>query len=84
LCAWTGQLAAKLRNLGVRTFPTKTYFFLADFVPHDAGQLAALLRERGILIKPLNDPHLGRGYMRITTALPEDNERFVTAIKELL
>jgi histidinol-phosphate aminotransferase len=84
LRTWAGQLAAELCALGVRTFPTETYFFLADFAPHDAGQLAARLRERGILIKPLNDPHLGSGYMRITTALPEDNERFVTAIKELL
>jgi histidinol-phosphate aminotransferase len=32
----------------------------------------------------LNDPHLGPGYMRVTTALPEDNKRFVAAVKELL
>ncbi|AJY71371.1 histidinol-phosphate aminotransferase [Geobacter sulfurreducens] len=84
LRAWAEQLAAALRSLGVRTFPTETYFFLADFAPHDAGELALRLKERGILIKPLNDPHLGPGYMRITTSLPEDNERFVAAIKELL
>lgn len=47
-------------------------------------ELAARLKERGILINPLNDPHLGPGYMRITTSLPEDNERFVAVIKELL
>ncbi len=70
--------------MGVRTFPTETYFFLADFAPHDAGHLASRLNERGILIKALNDPNLGPGFMRITTSLPEDNERFVTAIKELL
>jgi histidinol-phosphate aminotransferase len=84
LRAWAGQLAAELRALGVRTFPTETYFFLADFAPHDAGVLAARLKERGILIKPLRDPLLGPGFMRITTALPEDNVRFVAAIKELL
>jgi histidinol-phosphate aminotransferase len=84
LRAWAGQLAAELRSLGVRTFPTETYFFLADFAPHDAGVLAERLKERGILIKPLKDPQLGPGFMRITTALPEDNVRFVSAIKELL
>ena len=84
LRAWAGQLAAELRALGVRTFPTETYFFLADFAPHDAGVLAEHLRERGILIKPLRDPLLGPGFMRITTALPEDNARFVAALKELL
>ncbi len=84
LRAWAGQLAAELRSLGVRTFPTETYFFLADFAPHDAGRLATGLRERGIFIKPLNDARLGPGFMRVTTALPEDNRRFVAAVKELL
>jgi histidinol-phosphate aminotransferase len=84
LRAWTEELAAQLRALGVRTYPTQTYFFLADFAPHDASAIADELRRRDILIKPLNDPVLGSGYMRITTALPEDNCRFVDALKELL
>ncbi len=81
---WTEDLAGELRALGVRTFPTHTYFFLADFAPHDAGALAAGLKACNILIKPLNDPQLGPGYMRVTTALPEDNARFVAALKTLL
>jgi histidinol-phosphate aminotransferase len=81
---WTEELAAGLRALGVRTFPTEAYFFLADFAPHDAGQLANRLEERGILVKPLNDVRLGPGFMRVTTALPEDNARFLSAIGEFL
>lgn len=81
---WTLDLAAQLRELGVRSYPTQTYFFLADFAPHDAGALAARLRERGILVKPLGDARLGGGFMRVTTALPEDNARFVAALRELL
>lgn len=81
---WTGELAAALRALGVRTFPTETYFFLADFAPHDAGALAGQLKARDILVKALNDPRLGPGYMRMTTALPEDNARFIAALKGLL
>lgn len=81
---WTEQLATGLRALGVRTYPTRTYFFLADFAPYAAEDLAMRLRERGILMKPLNDPRLGRGYMRVTTALPEDNSRFLAAVRELL
>ena len=84
LRAWTDELAAGLRALGVRTFPTEGYFFLADFAPHDAAQLATSLKERNILIKPLSDAQLGPGFMRITTALPEDNTHFLAAIKELL
>jgi histidinol-phosphate aminotransferase len=84
LRAWTVQLAADLQALGVRTFPTETYFFLADFSPHNANDLAVQLRERQILIKPLNDARLGPGYMRVTTALPEDNARVVAVLKDLL
>jgi histidinol-phosphate aminotransferase len=84
LRAWTEDLAAALRALGVHTYPTQTYFFLADFAPHDAGELAGELRDRGILVKPLNDSVLGPGFMRVTTALPEDNARVVDALRELL
>lgn len=84
LRAWTAQLAKELEALGVRTYPTQTYFFLADFAPHDAAEIAGKLHSRNILIKPLNNPALGSGYMRITTALPEDNRRFVDALREIL
>ena len=84
LHAWTEALAAELRALGVRAYQTETYFFLADFAPHDAAHLAEALKAQGILIKPLNDPMLGNGFMRITTALPKENIRFLGAIKELL
>ena len=84
LRAWAEQLAAALRALGVRTFPSETYFFLADFAPRDAMQLAQQLKARDILIKPLGDSRLGPGYMRVTTARPEDNAHFVEALKALL
>lgn len=84
LRTWTEELAGRLRSFGIRTFPTQTYFFLADFAPHDAVKLAQALREHNILIKPLKDPTLGPGYMRVTTALPEDNERFVQVLRQLL
>lgn len=84
LHAWTKALAAQMSTLGVRTFPTRTYFFLADFAPHNAAEIADQLRGHDILIKPLNDPVLGPGYMRVTTALPEDNQRFVEVLRTLL
>jgi histidinol-phosphate aminotransferase len=81
---WTEELAAGLRALGVRTFPTSTYFFLADFSPANAIDLASRLREQHILIKPLQDPRLGPGSMRVTTALPEENSRFLETLRALL
>jgi histidinol-phosphate aminotransferase len=84
LKAWTRELAGELQILGVRTFPSETYFFLADFAPSDAGLLARQLADRKMLVKPLNDTHLGPGFMRITTALPDDNAPFVAALRELI
>jgi histidinol-phosphate aminotransferase len=81
---WTQALAARLRELGARTYPTETYFFLADFAPHDAVVLAEKLKAQDILVKPLNDPRLGPGFLRVTTALPEDNVRFLAALEALL
>lgn len=81
---WAKQLAEDLGALGVRTYPSETYFFLADFAPHDASDLARSLREKNIFIKHLNAPSLGPGFMRMTTALPEDNKHFLETLKELL
>jgi histidinol-phosphate aminotransferase len=84
LRSWTAQLAGELRGLGVRIYPTETYFFLADFAPQNAVELATRLQEQGIFVKPLGDPILGPGFMRITTALPNNNTRVVQALRELL
>jgi histidinol-phosphate aminotransferase len=84
LRTWTEKLSFDLQKMGVRTFPTGTYFFLADFTPYDAGDLAERLRNKNIIINPLNDPRLGPGFMRVTTALPEDNAYFLEVLKELL
>jgi len=84
LRGWAQDLAGALVRLGAKVFPSETYFFLADFFPHDAADIARQLEQRNILIKPLNDSVLGKGYMRVTTALPDDNQRFVTALAEIL
>ena len=84
LRSWAKALAEDLSALGVKTFPTQTYFFLADFSPHDASDVAAALRDRNIFVKPLENNRLGPGYMRVTTATPEDNERVVAALEEIL
>jgi histidinol-phosphate aminotransferase len=84
LRSWTQKLAEELDALGVRTFPTESYFFLADFAPHDADFLSGSLKKRNIFVKPLKDKRLGVGYMRITTSLPENNVRFLAALHELL
>ena len=46
--------------------------------------IAADLKAHGILVKPLNDSRLGPGFMRVTISLPEDNARFLAALREFL
>jgi histidinol-phosphate aminotransferase len=70
--------------LGLRVFPTDTHFFLADFSPFSAEDIAQQLEQENILIKALGDPVLGRGYMRVTTALPDDNQRFIATLAKIL
>lgn len=84
LRSWAEDLAGSLRELGVRTYPSDTYFFLADFAPLGAADLSEKLKQRGVLLKPLDDSRLGRGFMRVTTALPKDNERVLQILRELL
>lgn len=81
---WAEELAGELKQLGVKTFPSETYFFLADVAPHDGAVVAARLRERKILVKALNDATLGPGFLRVTTALPEENRRFLDAMRTVL
>jgi hypothetical protein len=56
----------------------------SDFAPHDAAAIARRLAERRILVKPLADTSLGPGFMRVTTATPSDNRRFVDVLQEIL
>jgi len=83
LRAWAEDIATQLRSLGVRTYPKETYFFLADFAPHDAAELAENLKLHAIPVKPLNERHPGPGYLRVTTALPADNASFIATLRAL-
>lgn len=67
---------------GVQVFPTHANFFLAR-VP-DPESLCRALKERGILIRAVGkDPALA-GVVRINAGTPEENDRLVAAVKEIL
>jgi histidinol-phosphate aminotransferase len=51
---------------------------------HDATDVAERLRERDVYVKPLDDDRIGPGYVRVTTARPEENARVVDAFEEVL
>jgi histidinol-phosphate aminotransferase len=78
---WTRELAAALGHLEVKTYPTETYFFLADFAPYTGKEIADVLAAQHILVKPLDEPHLGAGFIRMTTAVPEANAKVLRVLR---
>ncbi|MFW5929044.1 MAG: pyridoxal phosphate-dependent aminotransferase [Halobacteriota archaeon] len=84
LRGWADDLASELEDLGITTHPSETYFFLADLAPHDSSDVADALADRDIHVKPLDNPRLGPGYIRVTTGTPEENEVFLDALSGIL
>ena len=78
------EFAASLQNLGIKTFPTETYFFLGK-VPHmSADEFANALSEKDIHIRPLHQEGLGNNFLRFATSAAENNVMVLDAIKDIL
>jgi len=68
---------------GVEAFPSAANFIL--FRVNAADRVFDALRQRGILVKNLAHAHaLLVNCLRVTVGTPEENERFVNALKESL
>jgi histidinol-phosphate aminotransferase len=78
------DFAGTLKALGVKTYPSETYFFVGK-VPHmDADHFAEALGERNIHIRPLHHEGLGNKFLRFATSTAEQNRTVLKAIKEIL
>ena len=66
-------------RLGVETWPTDANFILART---GAEVYEALLRQ-GVIVRPMRGFGLTE-HVRISIGLPEENERFIKALAELL
>jgi histidinol-phosphate aminotransferase len=74
-------LYGEVEKLGLRYFPTQTNFFLID-MERDATVVFEEMLRRGVIVRPMaayGYPH----YIRINVGLPEDNQRFVEALKQV-
>lgn len=76
------RLYAALAELpGVEVFPTRSNFIL--FKPRDAEAWFDQLLKRGFLVRFMGDlPVVGK-CLRLSSAIPADNERFITAVQEI-
>ncbi len=71
-----------LEELGLWAVPSATNFILFHVGPR-ASEVAEALLERGIIIRGMEAWNLPE-YLRVTVGLPQENQAFIQALKEVL
>ncbi len=75
------RMAGLLSTLGVKVFPGEANFLLL----YSSKDLYNSLLENGILVRDCsNYPGLRKGFIRIAVRLPEENNRLISALREVL
>lgn len=77
------QLVADLEQLGFDVLPSKANFIFARHSEFAAAQLAAQLREAGIIVRYFNRPRIDQ-FLRITVGTVEQQRRLIDRLKEIL
>ncbi len=72
----------RMEKLGFRVLPSQANFVLVTHPDHDAAQLFAGLRERGILIRHFNTEAL-RDFLRITIGTEDEMESLLETLETL-
>ncbi len=75
-------LSTEVEKLGCKAFASQTNFFLID-IKTDGKELYEQMLRKGVIVRPMN-AYGFPSYIRITIGLPEENERFLKALKECL
>lgn len=75
-------LSSKVRELGCTPFPSQTNYVLVD-VKTNADTLYKKLLSRGVIIRGMK-AYGYPNYIRITAGLPDENQRFISALTESL
>ena len=77
------RTTAELRRRGFTVFDSSTNFLFAATDRMPCREIFEKLRDRGILIRHFNAPRIS-GYLRITIGTPDQMQRFLTALDEIL
>jgi histidinol-phosphate aminotransferase len=75
-------LYAELEKMGLRYFPTQANFFLIDVKRNAADVFEKMLRQ-GVIVRSMVSYGFPE-YIRINAGLPEENARFIKALKAVL
>ena len=76
-------LATHMTDLGYKPLETWANFIYCE-MHEDASALAKRLQGEGVIIRPLSGTWGARTAIRVTIGTPEENERFVTALKRVV
>lgn len=76
-----GRVAAALTELGLTVAPSQANFVFVDFRRPGQEVFDRLLR-MGVIVRPMPPPV--SSWLRITIGLPEENDRLLGAVRELL
>ena len=72
-----------VRDLGLETPDSQTNFSWVSLGDADEGEVVAKLGEQGILVRP-GAALGGPGHIRVSYGMPNENQRFLTALGELV
>lgn len=76
-------MTRELSGLGFAVLPSRTNFVFARHEARGGAELAAALRERGVLVRHFNQPRT-EAYLRITVGTDEDTKRLIAAAADIL
>lgn len=75
-------LTTELEKLGFEVLPSAANFVFTRHPQQDAGELAAQLRERGIIVRHFRQPRIEQ-FLRITVGTDEQNAELIGALASL-
>jgi len=73
------QVVMAMTTLGFEVLPSAANFIFARHPRHDAGGLAAGLREQGVIVRHFRQPRIEQ-FLRITIGTPEQNQALLAAL----
>jgi histidinol-phosphate aminotransferase len=77
------SITEELTKLGCRVLPSQTNFVMV-FLPIDANEAYEGLLNRGSIVRPLGSFGSDMDAVRITVGRPEENERLIAGLREML
>ncbi len=75
-------LYKELAEMQIRTLPTQTNFFLIE-IGYDGRQVYEAMLRRGVIVRAMNAYGLDN-FIRISVGRPEENQRFLGALREVM